>query len=60
MDYNFRIYKFFCKKCGWMGDNLEKSDCVTYADEWYVCPKCKCNAADVITHNRTNTDKEIA
>lgn len=28
-------------KCGWTGSKLEKVSCVTYSDEWYVCPKCK-------------------
>jgi hypothetical protein len=49
----FNVYKYFCKECGWMGDKLEKSGCVTYADEWYVCPKCKRDASIVIAHNKS-------
>ena len=49
--------KFKCK-CGWTGDKLEKTGCVTYADTWYVCPNCKKDASGNVTTNNVVSTKE--
>ena len=30
----------FCRACGWIGKELRKCGCVTYADDWSECPGC--------------------
>lgn len=40
---------YVCSNCGWRGDRLQESGCVTYADTWYVCPQCRQDACDVIS-----------
>ena len=44
--------KIFSCKCGWAGNKLDKSGCVTHADTWYICPRCGEDASKSITYNK--------
>lgn len=38
-----------CRSCGWEGNQLRKTGCLTYADTWYVCPSCNQGASECIS-----------
>ncbi len=44
--------KTFSCSCGWEGSKFKKTGCVTYADEWYVCPECGLDASKIIACNK--------
>ena len=38
-----------CRSCGWKGNQLRKTGCLTYADTWYVCPSCNQDASECLS-----------